>query len=323
MQPLRRYPALDTSIAAGMRDRSPLFGRTERFVAMGAPDVFRMTVTSVPLGRVRLSAVSTTGHAVRPVDEKNATLLAPWRGTLRTDDGRREVAIREGEFTLPRPGRRSTLIPARYLGIVVQVPLAFLATCSARNPEDEWDPQRVWPTRFRADRGAGAVLYRQIRYLIQDLDAEDTLLDVPAAASRAADLVAELMLECFRAAAIEDSAWEATAASMRQVERAEAMIHAQAHGPISVPEIAASVGVGTRALQLAFRRHRGVTPSAFIAACRLEAIRARLLAAPRGVSVTTVALECGVTHLGRFAMQYRKRFGELPSVTLARSTGLN
>jgi len=38
--------------------------------------------------------------------------------------------------------------------------------------------------------------------------------------------------------------------------------------------------------------------------------------AARGAAgVTKVALDCGFSHLGRFAAQYRAQFGELPSQT--------
>ena len=49
---------------------------------------------------------------------------------------------------------------------------------------------------------------------------------------------------------------------------------------------------------------------------RLERARAELLAGGDGVSVTTVAMAWGFTHLGKFSNDYRARFGELPSQTL-------
>jgi transcriptional regulator GlxA family with amidase domain len=43
-----------------------------------------------------------------------------------------------------------------------------------------------------------------------------------------------------------------------------------------------------------------------------------LAASPETASVSMIALGSGFTHLGRFAQHYRRRFGESPSVTLAR-----
>ena len=39
-------------------------------------------------------------------------------------------------------------------------------------------------------------------------------------------------------------------------------------------------------------------------------------------SVTDIALRCGFTHLGRFSVAYRTRFGESPSETLITPTGV-
>ena len=40
-----------------------------------------------------------------------------------------------------------------------------------------------------------------------------------------------------------------------------------------------------------------------------------------GATVTGIATEHGFLELGRFAMRYRRQFGETPSQTLARRTG--
>jgi transcriptional regulator GlxA family with amidase domain len=61
-----------------------------------------------------------------------------------------------------------------------------------------------------------------------------------------------------------------------------------------------------------------VEPRATLARLRLQAARARLLAATEADSVTAIALDCGFAHLGRFAVAYRRAYGERPSETLAR-----
>lgn len=59
---------------------------------------------------------------------------------------------------------------------------------------------------------------------------------------------------------------------------------------------------------------------AFLRTRRLDALHALLLDAdPETTSVTDEAFRLGFAHLGRFAGSYRRRFGALPSETLARS----
>jgi len=52
---------------------------------------------------------------------------------------------------------------------------------------------------------------------------------------------------------------------------------------------------------------------------RLDQARADLEAPGRNTSVTIVAYDCGFSHLGRFAQEYARRFGESPSETLRRA----
>ena len=61
---------------------------------------------------------------------------------------------------------------------------------------------------------------------------------------------------------------------------------------------------------------------AYLRAMRLELARADLANGGRegGSSVAAVANACGFRHLGRFARDYRMRFGELPSETLQRAS---
>jgi transcriptional regulator GlxA family with amidase domain len=52
---------------------------------------------------------------------------------------------------------------------------------------------------------------------------------------------------------------------------------------------------------------------------RLERARERLLKPGPTDTVTSIALDCGFAHLGRFPAAYRIAFGELPAETLARA----
>ena len=86
----------------------------------------------------------------------------------------------------------------------------------------------------------------------------------------------------------------------------------------TVGDIAEAAGVSERTLQAAFRSELSTTPMAYVKDRRLERARADLAdAAPADyVSVTAIATRWGFGHLGRFATEYRDRFGESPSHTL-------
>jgi AraC-like DNA-binding protein len=81
--------------------------------------------------------------------------------------------------------------------------------------------------------------------------------------------------------------------------------------------LAALSQVGVRALQEAFRKHVGMSPTAYVTEVRLRRVYEELRASgPTAVTVTEVAYRWGFAHLGRFAQRYRTRFGESPGQTL-------
>lgn len=107
--------------------------------------------------------------------------------------------------------------------------------------------------------------------------------------------------------------------NVAQVRKAEEWIDANLANAIGVEDIAAAIGVSPRALQTAFRRVRGYSPTNAVFRRRLERSRAALIAANPNDTVTKIATDLGFFELGRFAVRYRREFGEKPSETLARS----
>ena len=67
-----------------------------------------------------------------------------------------------------------------------------------------------------------------------------------------------------------------------------------------------------------FRDSKGVSPMRYLCDARFEKVREALARAQPGDSVTTIAMSWGFSHLGRFSVEYRRRFGESPSDTLKR-----
>jgi transcriptional regulator GlxA family with amidase domain len=87
--------------------------------------------------------------------------------------------------------------------------------------------------------------------------------------------------------------------------------------PLYVTDICAAIGVTDRTLRSHCQQSLGMGPHEYLTLRRLRLARAALKAAdPAVTTVTQVATGHGFWELGRFSEQYRKVFGELPSVTL-------
>jgi AraC family transcriptional regulator, ethanolamine operon transcriptional activator len=88
---------------------------------------------------------------------------------------------------------------------------------------------------------------------------------------------------------------------------------------IYMQELCDAAGVSERLLRYAFEDLTGVSPSRYLSLFRLcEACRALSQADVMSQSVKSVALNCGLWDLSRFADSYRRVFGELPRETLQR-----
>ena len=105
----------------------------------------------------------------------------------------------------------------------------------------------------------------------------------------------------------------------RQVWRAEAFIEANWDKPLTMEALSNAVGAGARSIFKSFKDHRGYSPMAFARGVRLRRAREMLRDAEPGASVTAVAYRCGFQNHGHFAREYRARFGESPSTTLAQA----
>ena len=84
---------------------------------------------------------------------------------------------------------------------------------------------------------------------------------------------------------------------------------------IKVRDICSACNIALRTLNRAFNERFGVSTKAYLNRQRLSAVRNELLRSPPGTLVSDVANRWGFWHLGQFASDYRRFFGELPSMT--------
>ncbi|QJU55096.1 helix-turn-helix transcriptional regulator [Herbiconiux sp. KACC 21604] len=112
---------------------------------------------------------------------------------------------------------------------------------------------------------------------------------------------------------------EVLAPRSARLRAAMEFLQAHADRPVTPADAAEAAGLSPRGLQQAFQRHLAVTPTTYLRQVRLERAHDDLLASsPDQVTVGAIAAGWGFTHLGRFSVAYRQRFGESPRHTLAR-----
>ena len=115
--------------------------------------------------------------------------------------------------------------------------------------------------------------------------------------------------------------------SKRSRHHAEIMIRfedalASYHEPrLNLPALCSAIDVPERTLRMCSAESLGLSPTRYHLLRRLNHARSELLSAdPETASVTQIAHNHRFVELGRFAVAYRTVFGEMPSVTLRRSS---
>jgi AraC-like DNA-binding protein len=98
----------------------------------------------------------------------------------------------------------------------------------------------------------------------------------------------------------------------RHVKIAIDAMHERPEDPHTTASLAQLARVGVRNLQAGFRCHLGMSPMAYLRQLRLSRAHDDLRTG-RAATIAEAAHRWGFAHLGRFAAEYRAKYGELPS----------
>jgi AraC family ethanolamine operon transcriptional activator len=108
--------------------------------------------------------------------------------------------------------------------------------------------------------------------------------------------------------------------SERSMFRALELIHTSELENISAVELCTYAECNPRFLERTFQIRFGVTPKKYVKLLRLACVRDKLLVSNTQAceSIIELAGIHGFWHMGQFAADYRRVYGELPSATLNR-----
>jgi AraC-like DNA-binding protein len=289
-----------------------------RLLIRGSQERFRYRQTTATAGDLSVDSLLHTMGVREEVDPIDAT----WIGL-----------VAGGRFEVAHPGE----VVSGTAGEVLLFPQGVDFTC-------EWPlmdlrvvrlPTREIATRAAASSGVDPADFRFTslapitpalgRYCastvgyVHSLFAPGSPIAEPLVQAAALDSVAAALLAAFpNTATGEESPGPTDRGTPASVRRAVEFIDAHALEPLTLDDIARGAGIGPRALQEAFRRHRGTTPMAYLRETRLERAHRELQAADptRGATVTAIAARWGFPHRGRFADVYRQAYGNFPQQTL-------
>ena len=299
------------------RHTALLFSRAARFDFLTrSKRALAVRRASFDNSSISLLGVTSSGHQIELTDEDSMTLMFPVRGRLEVVHDRRLLVKRDGGLLGFGPSRRQTRVMGeegdRFAAYMLKAPVRsapFTLAQPPLGPEASADPLLV--TR----KGAAAALGELIRYILTDLASETPLL----LSDRSAALVEALLIDHVEQLFLDPATARSADQPAAIVREAEDYMRAYFPEPMRIEDIARALGITPRHLQSAFRRSSGCSPWERLTAIRLDEVRHRLLAGRGECTVTGVAMDCGFSHLGRFAQTYQSTYRELPSTTLRRA----
>ncbi|UCH73333.1 MAG: helix-turn-helix domain-containing protein [Rhodospirillales bacterium] len=166
-------------------------------------------------------------------------------------------------------------------------------------------------------RGTMLPIRRRTRALQRLGEDGRALLHTPGApfdSRQQEDLVAGLISAAADAETYDDRS--APSVRAKSVKRAVDIMRDRLDEGVSIGWICAESGASWRTLTRGFRERFGIGPKAYFNRLRLCRVRSELLQGWAAASVADAANAWGFWHMGQFARDYRRMFGELPSETL-------
>jgi AraC-like DNA-binding protein len=238
-------------------------------------------------------------------------------GELPLEVGKQRVLSTRSVATVVNPGERLAVLPEREPteSLVIRLARPFvereLTALLGMEPRADvrFDPaldlSRPGPSGVRELLGG----------ILGQLDSEYELLARPAMRRAEMRLLVTSLLLAHHHTQVASLRHEAAPMLPRHLDRAIGYIERHLGEQITLGDIAEAAGRSARTVDAGFRSCLGVSPMTYVRNLRLESVRAALLTT--GEAISTIALDAGFTHLGRFASAYRARYGELPSQTRA------
>lgn len=157
-----------------------------------------------------------------------------------------------------------------------------------------------------------------LHYMTMTLTETGGISSSSIAKKHMASLLISALINCldhnYQEELAEGKAWPRSA----YIAKAQNYMRKNFAEPIGPEDVARAIDVSARALYAGFRAYLNTTPMRYLKDLRLDMVHQALMSLEsHRTSVTTIAMNCGFSHLGHFCAAYKQKFGELPHETLS------
>jgi AraC-like DNA-binding protein len=251
---------------------------------------------------------------------KDHLIQLPLHGHLETRIGGHSIACSPQRAVIASPGREKCQFLSSADSARIQLCItgdALTGQLAALLGEPPDAPLDFTPAMDLA-AGYGRSLASYVLTAVADLEQPDSALLNPITMSMFQQFIMTGLLLSHPHNYLEALRRRARPIAPRDVKRAIDYMEAHLDSTITLGAIVEAAGVAGRTLLKHFRDTKGVSPMRYLCNARFEKAHQALRRAQPGENVTTIAMRWGFSHLGRFSVEYRRRFGENPSDTLRR-----
>ena len=302
---------------------APLLGR-HRFVVRDAEGRFDASLQAVAAGAITLGhlhlsyGAEVVVHAAAP----RFLIVVPRQAGTMARTGHLSFQATPARAVVIQPGRPTTMLcPERSSLVLVGIEQHALLAHLSRLVGRSLDRPLVFDPELHLDVEAVARWNVALGILEAELSEDSSLLQRGIGSAQLEEFLMSSLLYGHRST-YSTIISQPASLERRALTTARDYIEANLADRLTLGAVAAAAGVSVRTLQTSFRSELRTTPTSYIRSRRLARAHGDLSNPDgRGVTVTDVATRWGITHLGRFAAEYRTRYGESPSQTLRRQRG--
>lgn len=279
---------------------------------------FRATLDTRISKRVRMFKVDTDSlYLQKPPQQDHFSLNIPLGVPFAVFSPNYEDTFSGTDAYLSSPGPSISYKARRKCDILTcQFPLDSIGTYRQILLQETTTGHQTIDPQLSLLSAAGSNLFRTAIRTWVARGAEDACVNDIVLREKEDDFLAGLILVV---EALPANKERAALPSDQALKNIEDYICANLGAAITRDDLVEMTGVPIRSLSRAFEKKFGLGPMAFVRQRRLDACFRVLHGSDReATTVTTVAMSHGFDHLGKFAVAYKKVFGESPSETLLR-----